>query len=373
MVWIMSNAKYIQIAELFKRRVQSGDYSFNSLPGAQRLAAETGVSYLTARQAIQKLINDGVLTRLDTGRLEICNALGSARRKLNVVYLRSSFAGAHPVWDAALQQVAENNSCGFRTISYSHNDDPVIFEAIDGDFDLIFLDLYRTDDLFLEKLKKNRDRIVTLFQDLTAWGIRCVDGPGPKCIATMMAYLYKLGHRRIACFNTEPQTHIIDQRVEAWQNSLRLLGCQGDLLNYPVQAFRPPAVMAYDVMNRLFDEGSFKSTAIFTITVEAALGVLRSCYEHGVRIPQDLSVCSFGNPEKAQLAIPSISIINRPDPVDIITEVFRYYLGQGGDRARLMYRPEEYDALLVGESTGPAPENDHALLDCGNFKSGFKS
>ena len=69
----MAEAKYIQIAELFKRRILSGDYEFSSIPGAQRLASEVGVSYLTARQAVQRLIDEKVLERQDTGRLKIAD------------------------------------------------------------------------------------------------------------------------------------------------------------------------------------------------------------------------------------------------------------------------------------------------------------
>ena len=45
--------KYVQIAEQLKRRIENGDYNFCAMPGVPKLAAEIGVSYLTARQAVQ--------------------------------------------------------------------------------------------------------------------------------------------------------------------------------------------------------------------------------------------------------------------------------------------------------------------------------
>ena len=86
----MVKSKYIQITELFKRRLERGDYSFTSLPGAQKRAAETGVSYLTARQAIQTLIDDGVLKRLENGRMDICCPTVVSRKGLKSVYIRPS-------------------------------------------------------------------------------------------------------------------------------------------------------------------------------------------------------------------------------------------------------------------------------------------
>jgi len=350
----MAKSKYIQISELFKRRLERGDYSFTSLPGAQKLAEETGVSYLTARQAIQKLIDDGVVKRLKNGRMDICCPTVVSRKGLNVAFIRPSYSGAYSVWDSTLQQVAGKFNCGIRVINYSHDDDPIIFDALDGDFDLVFLQFYRNAPLFLEKLKKKRDRLVTLFHDLTSYGIRCLDGPSPRRISTLMDYLYQLGHRNIDCFCSEPESPTVNQRIAEWRRNIKRLGCCGELHNHPVRPFEPSITSAYESMNELIDRGEFNASAIFTLTVESAMGIMRSCYEHAITVPRDLSLCSFGNPERAAMMIPSLTIVNRPDPTPEIIEIFEYYLGLGGDAARLMYRPENYDSLLIGESTAIA-------------------
>ena len=250
-----------------------------------------------------------------------------------------------------MQQVADKFNCGFRVINYSHDDDPIIFDALDGDFDLVFLQFHRNDPLFLEKLKKKRDRLVTLFHDLTSYGIRCLDGPSPRRISTLMDYLYQLGHRNIDCFSSEPDSPTADQRIAEWRRNIKRLGCRGELHNHPVRPFEPSITRAYESMNELIDRKQFNASAIFTLTVESAMGIMRSCYEHAIAVPRDISLCSFGNPERAAMMIPSLTIVNRPDPTPEIIEVFEYYLGLGGDAARLMYRPENYDSLLIGEST----------------------
>ena len=72
-------------------------------------------------------------------------------------------------------------------------------------------------------------------------------------------------------------------------------------------------------------------------------------------MPEDISVSSFGNPEKAMLSVPSITIVDRPDPKPELRAIFEFFLGLGGDPSRLMYRPEGYNSLRLGESTGKAP------------------
>jgi hypothetical protein len=103
----------------------------------------------------------------------------------------------------------------------------------------------------------------------------------------------------------------------------------------------------------IFDQT--RATAIFCTAMEGAQGIIRSCHEHRVHVPGDISVCSFGNPEKAMLSIPSITIVDRPDPKPELRAIFELFLGLSGDTDRLMYRPEGYNSLRLGESTGKAP------------------
>lgn len=349
----VSNAKYVRIAELLKRRIQNSDYMFNTLPSAQKLAEDTGVSYLTARHAIRKLIEDKVLIRQKTGRLSIRRSPASPKRKLNVVYIRPAM-GDFSIWDYSLRQTAEELNCGYRTISYTHEDDPLITESLKGDFDLIFLWYHHTNNIFIEKLKKNSERLIIMFHDLTKHGIRCVDGPPPETVSSLIEHLYKLGHRRIDCFNSQPISPTIEKRIELWHSSLEEFGCSGELHNHPVP-LSFPAVHAYEKMNEILESGHFQATAIFSTTTDTAQGIIRSCHEHGVRVPEDISVCSFGNPEKAMLSIPTITIVDRPDPKPELRAIFELFLGLGGDPSRLMYRPEGYNSLRLGESTGKAP------------------
>jgi DNA-binding LacI/PurR family transcriptional regulator len=349
----VSNAKYVRIAELLKRRIQNSDYMFNTLPSAQKLAEDTGVSYLTARHAIRKLIEDKVLIRQKTGRLSIHRSAASTKRKLNVVYIRPAMDD-FSIWDYSLRQTAEELNCGYRTISYTHEDDPLITESLKGDFDLIFLWIHHIDNLFIEKLKKNSDRIVIMFHDLTEHGIRCVDGLPPETVSSLIEHLYKLGHRRIDCFNSQPISPTVEKRIELWRTSLEKFGCRGELHNHPVH-LSFPTVQAYEKMNEVLESGHFQATAIFCTAMEGAQGIIRSCHEHRVHVPGDISVCSFGNPEKAMLSIPSITIVDRPDPKPELRAIFELFLGLSGDTDRLMYRPEGYNSLRLGESTGKAP------------------
>uniref|UniRef100_UPI00266BDAB2 GntR family transcriptional regulator n=1 Tax=Victivallis vadensis TaxID=172901 RepID=UPI00266BDAB2 len=54
--------KYVQIAEILKRRIANGNYMSQSFPGGPKLVAEFGVNYRTVRQAFQLLLDEGLST-----------------------------------------------------------------------------------------------------------------------------------------------------------------------------------------------------------------------------------------------------------------------------------------------------------------------
>ena len=247
--------KYVQIAEQLKRRIENGDYNFCAMPGVPKLAAEIGVSYLTARQAVQKLITDGVLYRADNSRLEICNRPGSLRSAMKVAFIHPINVTSDSVWRNAICKTAGEFACSFREIVYCHDADPLLYEGLAGGFDLIFLQFDSADPLFLEKLRKLSDRLVTLFHDLTRYGIRCLDGLNPAAIDELIRYLYERGHRRIDCLNTQPASPTVDARIAQWRASLKKHGCTGRLHNDPVAPFVWSMPHAYDVLNGVIARG----------------------------------------------------------------------------------------------------------------------
>ncbi len=58
--------------------------------------------------------------------------------------------------------------------------------------------------------------------------------------------------------------------------------------------------------------------AVFTDTDRTALGFYRYCYEHGVRIPDDIAVIGFDNDEAGEYACPQLSSVAHP--VDQISQ-----------------------------------------------------
>lgn len=109
----------------------------------------------------------------------------------------------------------------------------------------------------------------------------------------------------------------------------------------------------YELMNRLFDK-KIRVTAVIAVNDFAAAGIMRSILEHGLKIPQDISLVSFDNTYIADLMIPRLTstdydyeefgkaLVNRA-----IEEI------NGGERRQLI---TVTPSLVKRESSGSAPK-----------------
>lgn len=348
--------KYVQIAEVLQRRIAHGDYLSGALPGAPKLMQEFGISYMTTRQAMQKLIDDGTVIRAANGRLEVPGAPGDSP-KLRVAYLHNSAIALSDKWRNAIAGAACKYGCSYQDIPFRYSEDAVVYETLDQDFDMIFFNISPLHSLLLEKLRRRSDRMISLFNDLTCYGIRCFDGINIEAIGHLVKFLHQRGCRRIDFFTVESNLNRPSARQLPWERALTKYGCTGMVWDDRTTPPEPSLVHAIHYADRLVRAGKLDGAdAIFCTTVEATRGLIRALRNHGIRVPEDIAVVSFGNPEQASSNTPSITIVNTPDLMPLVSKIYEHYLGIHPAPERLYYRfeledlsPEE--VLWIGEST----------------------
>ncbi len=345
-------SKYEKIAEMLKRRILNDDYVINRLPGARKLAKETGVSYMTARQALQKLETDKVIVLHENGRFVVNRRSLGHSRKLKIAYLAHQKQSVYNVWEQAVRMAARKRNMNFRCVYYSHNEDPLITEVLSGDFDLVFINhdtLLNNHDFVHKLVIKNRNKLVTMFHDLTASGVRCLDGPEPVSVSKLIDYLYESGHRRFASYYCKNLTQSLSEKIFYWERYLQKYQLHSQRFEfspkYPNEYLIVPALREASMLFA----GEEIPTAIFCPSLELAMGVLRYCHDNGIVPGRDVSVCSFGQPEMAATFIPSITIIDRPNPLPQVEAIIDDFIA--GNNSRLIYRPDD-GKLIIGESTG---------------------
>lgn len=352
------NNKFAEVAQAIGRRIRAGDYAGARIPGERVLATQFGVSHMTARKAVEKLLDEGVLRRMSNGRLSV--RLDRKAPVRHLAYVAPAYYS--PVFErmrAALEHVAARHNAVVRPVDFVHWDDPAIPEALQS-FDGIFLvpSGVPAPPRICQLLAKSGARpAISLESDLSAWGIPSLCFFPASSVERLLEHLWSLGHRSIDCFSTQPGDDVTRARILSWQEwkSRRLAG--GHLIDEPVKPFELAIEQAHRVMNRMLNNRFAFSSAIVATTGVAGMAVLRALHEHGLRAGHDISVCAINGEDVARYCTPSLTSLEMPGLAPYLERAVAWICGDSRTWDGPLYVQASDVPIFVGESTGPVSKS----------------
>ena len=327
--------KYLEIAELLRSRLARGEYPAGKLPPLRKLAADMGVSYLTARHAVKMLKEAG------------WNRTRAARPLVAMVTPLWAFTE----WHRAVRNSTEALGGQVRFIAYASDTDPNISEAInENEYDVIFLSLPdREDSRLLELVSRENDRVVVMFRDMSMYGIRSLLGADPVYIERFLELLVERGHRRIDAFGRDTDIRAgAGDRYRIWRNWLERHGIEGRFHEMKHQPFVPDDARAADFCRRKFAAEEF-GEAVFCFNPTLASGFYRACFEHGLVPGRDISVFAFGDQEKAMLMTPALATVMNVGVEETIRDIIAEYC-PGATRSEVLTFRLKHTEIHEGES-----------------------
>ena len=327
--------KYLEIAELLRSRLARGEYPAGKLPPLRKLAADMGVSYLTARHAVKTLKEAG------------WNRTRAARPLVAMVTPLWAFTE----WHRAVRNSTEALGGQVRFIAYASDTDPNISEAInENEYDVIFLSLPdREDSRLLELVSRENDRVVVMFRDMSMYGIRSLLGADPVYIERFLELLVERGHRRIDAFGRDTDIRAgAGDRYRIWRNWLERHGIEGRFHEMKHQPFVPDDARADDFCRRKFAAEEF-GEAVFCFNPTLASGFYRACFEHGLVPGRDISVFAFGDQEKAMLMTPALATVMNVGVEETIRDIIAEYC-PGATRSEVLTFRLKHTEIHEGES-----------------------
>ena len=327
--------KYLEIAELLRSRLARGEYPAGKLPPLRKLAADMGVSYLTARHAVKTLKEAG------------WNRTRAARPLVAMVTPLWAFTE----WHRAVRNSTEALGGQVRFIAYASDTDPNISAAInENEYDVIFLSLPdREDSRLLELVSRENDRVVVMFRDMSMYGIRSLLGADPVYIERFLELLVERGHRRIDAFGRDTDIRAgAGDRYRIWRNWLERHGIEGRFHEMKHQPFVPDDARAADFCRRKFAAEEF-GEAVFCFNPTLASGFYRACFEHGLVPGRDISVFAFGDQEKAMLMTPALATVMNVGVEETIRDIIAEYC-PGATRSEVLTFRLKHTEIHEGES-----------------------
>jgi DNA-binding LacI/PurR family transcriptional regulator len=349
--------KIKQIQSILERRIRHGDYLLTGLPAERELSREVGASRMTARKAIERLMEKGLLERQPNGRLTIRRDLNA--RLLTLAFLvPSTSSGNVERWRLALETVARDANASVRTILYVHWDDPVLLEAIEN-FDSVFLfpSGEEIPSRIITRLQEVGRSLAVLEQDFTAYSIVSVCLFPPFFTQRLLDKLGELGHQNVDCFNVQTLDPIITNRIEQWNLWRATHRITGRLHGEPVPPYTPYEVQltwAYEQMCKILDNGKLKASAVFCTTAIAAIGAIRAMRDRGIKIGEDISICTMNDEGLARYLSPSLTCVEMPDPTPYLRMCVERMQSTNNEWVGSLLIQPSQPQLFIGESTGPA-------------------
>jgi LacI family transcriptional regulator len=127
-----------------------------------------------------------------------------------------------------------------------------------------------------------------------------------------LRHLYDLGHRKIAFIRGGSHSADADERWECLMGKARELKIAlPPELSVQIQLRVSTPELGYGPAQELLSRGG-EFTAIVCYNDEAAIGAIRACKDHGLRVPEDVSVMGFDDIRSAAFYNPSLTTIRQP-------------------------------------------------------------
>jgi DNA-binding LacI/PurR family transcriptional regulator len=293
---------YEQLKEQLRQKIAAGEFKPDAaIPDERSLAAELGISRMTARRAIVELSDEGLLKRVRgkgtfvrgsfapqprTRRACVGIVAPFAQLENSSIFYHRLLTGVYAACEQAglmlgFRKVVE--PCESFVSALRH--DPALKA-------LIVVGI--ADEKLLRQLVKLSIPTVLLDTVPLAGGpfFDEVNYEAEQASFAAVSALVQLGHREIAMMQTPAPNPFFKMRQAGYERALRAAGLpvRPELIHEV--PFYPYA--AYAAMRRILQAPQVP-TAFFCIGDDFATAVITAVLEHGWRVPRDLSVIGFGD------------------------------------------------------------------------------
>lgn len=359
---ISGQSKSRAVEEWMRARIQEGDYPPNAkLPSDYDLAQEVGVAYMTVRAALDPLVREGLLQRVRGKGTFVAqqDLTKKVMRSLALVVpsLSSLWNVAGLYYFPGIVQgfCAEATRLGYEPAVMGRSKDfyetggnGTLAGPLAGFAGVASLLIEQGDVSTIEALRSTQIPIVAINPYRGRRAISSVAADQAEGVASAVAHLVALGHRRIA-FLRGPEGNL---GAEERAKGFRLGMARARLSHYAIDG-GPGDYMDQSGMTRarhLLAQNR-RPTAIITAGDLIAAGVLKAAEAAGLSVPGDLSVIGFGDFHVANLLQPALTTVRLPLDELGAESALALHRCLAGERTReIRHLPT---TLVERDSTGP--------------------
>jgi DNA-binding LacI/PurR family transcriptional regulator len=130
-------------------------------------------------------------------------------------------------------------------------------------------------------------------------------------VTASMSHLYELGHRHIAYISGISRHHKFDVRIAGYLKAVEkfTLGLGDSLLFDGAPPYTTDITDGCRLTEKLIESGKHFS-AIVCLNDLMAIGAIKTCQQHGLKVPEDISVVGFDDIPFASVWTPAITTLS---------------------------------------------------------------
>lgn len=161
----------------------------------------------------------------------------------------------------------------------------------------------------LDALKKNNIPVVAVFRG-NRFNIDQILVENKKGAYEMVKYLIGRGDRKIVMVNGRQNIDLFRERYEGYAQALAEEGIELDP-SLVLELANEDYGSTFRAVSELLERG-IRPDAIFASSDPIAYGVMNALFEHGLRIPEDVSVAGFDNLQESGYMRPALTTVSQP-------------------------------------------------------------
>jgi LacI family transcriptional regulator len=188
---------------------------------------------------------------------------------------------------------------GYHVVIVPHDDEGEWHQLLkDGRLDGIAISHYLPDDARRVVEDSGLPRVLLMDKTIRTWPCAVIDDEGSAYTATR--HLIELGHRRIAMYlhDSIRKHYSVDDRHAGYEKAMNEAGLRDE-----IQFLH----LSEEEMAKALLTGDDRPTAVLCYCHIEAMAVYLAAWQHGVRIPNDLSVIGFNDLYSTQYMTPPLT------------------------------------------------------------------
>ena len=305
--------KHEVVRDTLTQSLRAGHFEVGRrLPGDKELAARFGVSYMTARKAVNELVEASLLERRIGDGTYVREGSQQRLSTTTLNLICTAYEGSTTKSFLQMAGVAAQK-LGWRShVIRTHSDHEIgALRAIQGgELCLILADAELFQGPLNRAICNAGSNTVVLGCRMDHCGVPSVLGDDAKAVEIAFAHLQKLGHRHIAMLCNHPRGTNESVQIAAWKG-LAPKPKENWLIEANTPRFQCASRYAYDaMMNWLQLPDSAEVSAIISISDEVTVGALCACREFGRPVPGALSLVNLNDTAVMEFSNPRVSCVD---------------------------------------------------------------